>query len=48
LKLEYTGKEKFKLLLPHEVKIENGTVIDTNDKELQEVLLAYGFKKQTK
>lgn len=43
MKLIYKGTQKFMLLLPHEVRIEDGTVIDTNDKELQATLKEHGF-----
>jgi hypothetical protein len=48
MKLEYLGTQKFKMLLPHEVDIESGTIIDTNDKELQKQLQELGFSKITK
>jgi hypothetical protein len=46
MKLIYEGEQKFKLLLPHEVNIEKGTVIETNNKELQATLKEHGFTKQ--
>jgi hypothetical protein len=48
MKLEYIGTQKFKMLIPHEIDIESGIVIDTNDKKLQKDLLEIGFVKVQK